>query len=295
VGFFGAAMFHLFTHAFFKALLFLGSGAVIHALGGEQDMRRMGGLWRRLPWTFWTFVAGAAAIAGLPLLSGYMSKEAILAGTLAAGHPWLTGWALVAAALTALYMTRLVCLTFFGLFRGSAEARDHVHEPPWVMRVPLILLAVGALGAGYVGVPRLVGPTLATPVASEAHAVWLTPLAIVLALAAIVATAYLYLEFVEVVPKLRARFGIVVRVLEAKWGFDLAYDWLVRRVVVGGSTALLWRRVDAGLIDAAVNGSAHLVDVLAERTRALQTGLVRQYALVLFGGTVVLLAYLVWR
>jgi NADH-quinone oxidoreductase subunit L len=229
------------------------------------------------------------------LLSGYMSKEAILAGTLAAGHPWLTGLALVAAVLTALYMTRLVSLTFFGSFRGPAEARDHVHEAPWVMRVPLILLAAGALGAGYVGIPRLVGPTLATPPAGEGHAVWLTPLAIVLALAAIVAAAYLYLEFVEVVTKLRARLAIVARVLEAKWGFDLAYDWLTRRVVVGGSTALLWRRIDVGLIDAAVNGSARLVDSLAQRTRKLQTGLVRQYALVLFGGTAVLLAYLVWR
>jgi NADH-quinone oxidoreductase subunit L len=116
-----------------------------------------------------------------------------------------------------------------------------------------------------------------------------------LALAAIIAAAYLYLEFVDVVARLRARLAVVARVLEAKWGFDLAFDWLAQRVVVGGSTALLWRRVDAGLIDAAVNGSARLAGTLAQRTRALQTGLVRQYALVLFGGTVVLLAYLVWR
>ena len=307
-GCFGAAIFHLFTHAFFKALLFLGAGAVIHALGGEQDMRRMGGLWRRLPWTFWTFVAGAAAIAGVPLLSGYMSKEAILAGTLAAGHPWLTGLALVAAALTAVYMTRLVCLTFFGSFRGSMagvihesplrenEACAHIHEAPWVMRVPLILLALGALGAGYIGVPRLIAPVLASgPLAEGAHAVWLAPLAIALAVGAIVATAYLYLEFIEVVAQLRARFALVARVLEAKWGFDLAFDWVARRVVVDGSTALLWRRVDTGLIDAAVNGTARLVDALAARTRGLETGLVRQYALVLFGGTVLLLVYLVWR
>jgi NADH-quinone oxidoreductase subunit L len=296
VGCFGAAIFHLFTHAFFKALLFLGAGAVIHALGGEQDMRRMGGLRRGLPWTFWTFVAGAAAIAGVPLLSGYMSKEAILTGTLAAGHPWLTALALVAAALTAVYMTRLVSLTFFGESRGTDETRAHIHDAPWVMRVPLVLLALGALGAGYVGVPGLIAPALASGLPEKAaHAMWLTPLAIALALAAIVATAYLYLEFAEVVARLRARLAIVARVLEAKWGFDLAFDWVARRLVVDGSTALLWRRVDTGLIDAAVNGTAHLVDALAARTRGLQTGLVRQYALVLFGGTVLLLTYLVWR
>jgi NADH-quinone oxidoreductase subunit L len=125
--------------------------------------------------------------------------------------------------------------------------------------------------------------------------VWLAPLAIALAVGAIVATAYLYLEFIEVVAQLRTRFALVARVLEAKWGFDLAFDWVARRVVVDGSTALLWRRVDAGLIDAAVNGTARLVDALATRTRGLETGLVRQYALVLFGGTVLLLVYLVWR
>jgi NADH-quinone oxidoreductase subunit L len=313
VGVFGAAVFHLFTHAFFKALLFLGAGSVIHALSGEQDMRRMGGLGRRLPWTFWTFLAGAAAIAGVPFLSGWVSKEEILAGTFAAGRPVLLVLALAAAGLTAFYMARLVLLTFFGSFRGTEAQRQHLHESPWVMRVPLVLLAVGALGAGYVGVPwrellavargagpagipRLLAPVLAEDArrAGQHTAGWLPYVATLLAAGAVVLAIYLYRVFADVPARLARRLAPLARALEAKWGFDIAYGWLVRRVVIGGSEAFLWRRLDAGWIDGAVNGTARLVESLAQRTRALQTGLVRAYTLTLFGGAVALLTYLVW-
>jgi NADH-quinone oxidoreductase subunit L len=296
VGVFGAAVFHLFTHAFFKALLFLGAGSVIHALAGEQDMRRMGGLRKAVPWTFWTFLVGAAAIAGIPFLSGYVSKEEILAGTLASGKPIHLAFALAAAALTAFYMTRLVVLTFFGPFKGADEQRQHAHESPWVMLVPLLLLAVGALAAGRVGVPALLAPVLAEGPrpSGPTSAGWLTLVAVALAGAAIVLGVYLYGVFADVPARLARRLAWVRRVLEAKWGFDDAFNWIARRVVVGGGTTILWRLVDASWIDGAVNGTARFVQGMGARTSAIQTGLVRAYALTLFGGAVMLLAYLVW-
>src|SRR5512143_3120173 len=149
VGAFGVAIFHLYTHAFFKALLFLGSGSVIHALSGEQDMDRMGGLRTRIPWTFWTFLAGTLAISGIPLFAGFYSKDEILASAFASGHTVLFGVALFTALLTAAYMGRLLFLTFFGSFRGSHEVEHHLHESPWTMLGPLVLLAIGSSASGY--------------------------------------------------------------------------------------------------------------------------------------------------
>ena len=151
-GAFGAGIFHLLTHAFFKALLFLGAGAVIHALAGEQDLRRMGGLRRALLVTYWTFLVGALAIAGVPGLAGFFSKDEILYRTFAAGYPWLWAAGLMAALLTAVYMFRLVFLAFHGT--ASPDAPSHPHEAPAAMAIPLILLAAGSIAAGYVGTCR---------------------------------------------------------------------------------------------------------------------------------------------
>src|SRR5260370_12385866 len=160
VGAFGAGIFHLLTHAFFKALLFLGSGSVIHAMGGEQDMLKMGGLKKHLPVTYRTFVVGSLALAGIPVFAGFFSKDEILAATAASGMPlhwlfWGVGW--ITAGLTAFYMFRAVYLTFGGNFRGTHEQEHHLHESPPVMTVPLIILAVGALISGWAGVPLLRG------------------------------------------------------------------------------------------------------------------------------------------
>ena len=154
VGAYSAAIFHLGTHAFFKALLFLGSGSVIHAMGGEQDMRAMGGLRKAMPATFLTFVIGTLAIAGVPPLAGFFSKDLILASTFENGYTvlWVVG--LITAGLTALYMSRAVWMTFFGEFRGSAEQAEHLHESPPVMVWPLRVLAVGAVLAGFLGMPK---------------------------------------------------------------------------------------------------------------------------------------------
>jgi NADH-quinone oxidoreductase subunit L len=156
-GAYAAAVFHLMTHAFFKACLFLGSGSVIHAMGGEQDMRKMGGLKEKMPYTFWTFFISTLAIAGIPPLSGFFSKDEILWKTFSGGHPglWLLGFA--GAGLTAFYMFRQVFMTFFGESRADHHTQHHLHESPPVMTYPLIILAVGAVLAGFLGVPAALG------------------------------------------------------------------------------------------------------------------------------------------
>ena len=308
VGAFGVAVFHLFTHAFFKALLFLGAGSVIHALSGEQDMRRMGGLWRKVPWTYGTFLVGTLAIAGIPPLSGFVSKDAILAAAWQGGHRVLFALGLLTAALTAFYMGRLFFLTFHGAWRGEAapEAPGHgpagsghgpgaVHESPWSMLLPLVLLAVGSAVAGLVAVPQRVGPVFRGVGMAPHHSAWLPLVATATAVLGLAAAWSLYLLHPDLPGRLRSRFLAAWRVLDARYGFDLAYGWLTRRAVIGGSEALLWRRVDASLIDGAVDGTGAAVAAAAERTRSAQTGLVRAYALLVLGGAVVLLACLLWK
>ncbi|MEZ5065400.1 MAG: NADH-quinone oxidoreductase subunit L [bacterium] len=157
VGAFTAGIFHLMTHAFFKALLFLGSGSVIHAMSNEQDMRKMGGLAKKLPITFWTFLAGTFAIAGLFPLAGFFSKDEILWKAFHDGSTWLWAVGAIAAALTAFYMMRLVVLTFAGQNRASEEVRHHIHESPATMTFPLIVLAVLSIVGGWIGWPHFLG------------------------------------------------------------------------------------------------------------------------------------------
>ena len=194
VGAFSAGIFHLYTHAFFKALLFLGSGAVIHALHGEQDLRHMGGLKKDLPITYWTFLIGAIAISGVPGLSGFFSKDEILGQTYATGHTTLWVIGVLTALLTATYMFRLVFLAFHGKRRqahaaadahGHAEHDDaHLHDAPPAMALALVVLAIGSVGAGYVGVPEALG-------GSNAIQRYLAP------------------SFEAHVPKTEVRFGVV--------------------------------------------------------------------------------------
>ena len=294
VGAFGVAIFHLFTHAFFKALLFLGSGSVIHALGGEQDMRRMGGLWRRIPWTFWTFVIGTLAIAGIPPLAGFFSKDAILAGALEEGHRVLFAVGMATAALTAFYMARLLFLTFFGPFRGGREAEHHVHESPSVMLGPLVLLAVGSAAAGFVRVPEMLAPVFRLPPAESHHPAWLPMVATLVAVLGIAGAYWLYLMFPGAPARIGAALRPVARVLEEKYGFDRLYDAFARRVVMEGSRKVLWEAVDSSVIDGAVNGAGRLTARFAQAARPVQTGLVRGYALLILGGAVSLLGYLMW-
>jgi NADH-quinone oxidoreductase subunit L len=295
VGAFGVAVFHLFTHAFFKALLFLGSGSVIHAMSGEQDMRKMGGLRRKIPWTFWTFAIGTLAIAGIPPLSGFYSKDEILLGTLNAGQPVLFAIGLFTALLTAFYMSRLVFLTFFGGFRGSHDAEHHLHESPWTMLAPLVLLAIGSAVVGIFQVPYLVQPVFRLPFEQEHHLPWLPWLATTNAVLGIALAYLLYVRSPGLPARIGESFASFRRVLEGKYYWDDLYNAFVRGPVVKGSDRLLWRWFDAGLIDGAVNGSAALATDFAARVRLVQSGYVRAYTLAILGGAVAVFGYLLWR
>ena len=286
VGAYSAAIFHVFTHAFFKALLFLGSGSVIHAMAGEQDMRRMGGLGKYLPVTYRTFLVGTVAIAGIPPLAGFFSKDEILAQTFAAGGGyrllWLVG--LLTAGLTACYMFRAVYLTFHGEFRGTAEERNHLHESPPVMTMPLVVLAVGAAVAGLVGIPpaitfhaadwnvfhHFLEPVIAHVAGHEPRGhlglglEWaLIVVSVGVAVGGIVLARRTWGGQVGLAQgeAWAARFPTAHRVLRNKYYVDEVYD----ATVVAGTWKLahLLSRFDAGVIDGLVNFSRHFTVVAA--------------------------------
>jgi NADH-quinone oxidoreductase subunit L len=385
VGTFSAGIFHLYTHAFFKALMFLGSGAVIHALHGEQDMRYMGGLRKDLPVTYWTFLVGALAIAGVPGLSGFFSKDEILFYTFYRGHTVLWVLGALTALLTATYMFRLVYMTFFGERRhapaaahaghghGHGDAHGHgahLHDAPPAMAVVLVVLAIGAVLAGYVGVPHALGggnrietflepsfhpaefaATSAGPAADhgqpglldapagvqeahggatpanaghaatsmghgavpaahgdeashgEAHdeagktAVELSLMAVsvVLALAGIGIATFFFKSQPERADRVAASLPGLHRWLFNKYYVDEAYDAAIVQPIRVTSERVLWRTVDAGVIDGAVNGAGAIVRGGASVLRLFQTGSVRAYAASVFVGVLFVLAYYLVR
>ncbi|OFV98745.1 MAG: NADH dehydrogenase [Acidobacteria bacterium RIFCSPLOWO2_02_FULL_61_28] len=282
VGAFGAGIFHLSTHAYFKALLFLGSGSVIHALSGEQDMRKMGGLRNKIPITYATFFVAALAIIGTPGLSGFFSKDEILwkAFTTSVGNGWiLWGVGFLTAGLTAFYIWRLMFLTFFGKSRVSHEAEHHLHESPPVMTIPLMVLAVLSLVGGWIGWPQALGGSnrfehwlepvfepaariLASEAAQEAaHSASQEYLFMFFSVAIAglgVSLAYrFFLKRPEAADRVAASFSGVHRLLQNKYYVDEIYGALfVNGLAKGGGTAL--GRFDSSVIDGGVNGSAWL-------------------------------------
>jgi NADH-quinone oxidoreductase subunit L len=310
VGASAAGIFHLYTHAFFKALLFLGSGAVIHALAGEQDLRKMGGLRRELPITYWTFLIGAIAISGVPFFAGFYSKDEILAKTFESGHTvlWLVG--LFTAMLTACYMFRVVYLAFFGdrphetSHQPSAVSHGgHLHDAPPAMAIALIVLAIGSVVAGYVsfggGFERFLEPSFhgaeAAEAGSHANEIMLMGVSIVAAFAGIGIATYLFLLNRRAADTIAASFGGVHRVLTNKYYVDELYDAAIVQPIRIASEDGLWKGVDATFIDGAVNGVGDTVGGLSELLRRMQTGSVRAYAASLFVGVVVILGYYLWR
>ena len=314
VGAYSAALFHVLTHAFFKALLFLGSGSVIHAMGGEQDMQKMGGLKRHLPITYRTFLVGSLALAGIPVFAGFFSKDEILAAAAASGMPlhwlfWGVGW--ITAGLTAFYMFRAVYLTFDGKFRGTHEQEHHLHESPPVMTVPLVILAIGAMVAGWIELPLLRGadwfhqflaPLLAgvqgaTPAERElgfGTELLLILLSVGLAVAGILLARSLYggdggaergLAFEQ-------RFPTLHRLLANKWYVDELYDAVVVRPLHGLSW-VFYRVVDALVIDGSVRAGAAVTRAGGDLGSLTTTGNVRNYALYFFVGVIVLFWWLV--
>ncbi len=361
VGAFAAGIFHLYTHAFFKALLFLGAGAVIHALAGEQDLRRMGGLRGEMPVTYWTFLAGALSIAGIPALAGFFSKDEILFRAFAGGHTWLWLAGTVTSFLTAVYMFRLVFLAFHGERRPGGTAAEpepghagqeepahaapvqagassgshlgaHLHDAPAVMAIPLVVLAAGAVLAGYVGVPPALGggnriehflePSFSIGTAQapgEAHAAGmpgdlpaaaaeasgqaagvglertLMAVASLIAVGGVLLAAHFFLWRKERAPALAARYQRVYNLLRNNYYFDAVYDRVVVRPVVALSTIGLWKGIDVGLVDGMVNMTGSIVGAGSSAMRRLQTGSIRSYAAAILAGTLLVLGFYLWR
>lgn len=312
VGAFTAGIFHLMTHAFFKALLFLGAGSVIHGMSDEQDMRSMGGLKKHMPITFMTMFIATLAISGIPGLSGFFSKDEILWKSFSshAGHPifWVLG--VVTAALTAFYMFRLIYLTFYGKERMDDKTRKHIHESPRTMTVPLMVLAVLSIIGGWIGMPHVLGATnyfehwlepvmagsrmtshaLASGGADTGMELGLMAISVVLVLISIYVAYLLYNKRPALATSIREKLSGPHKVLLNKYFVDEAYGAMIVRPLIYFSL-FLWKVIDVVVIDGFINGMAGAYDDLSAYLRTGQTGRVRTYATVFVAGVVVLTAY----
>jgi NADH-quinone oxidoreductase subunit L len=313
---YSAGIFHLVTHAFFKALLFLGAGSVIHALHGEQDLRRMGGLKPIMPVTYWTMLAATLAIAGIPPLAGFFSKDEILWRAWDAGHPVLWAIGFVTAGLTALYMFRLFFLTFHGPFRGTAEQRQHAHESPASMTLPLAVLGVLSVIGGWIGIPPAIGQLLGgvpngierwlAPVFEGAHGeaahgagshavppaeYALMASSVAVATLGILAAKHLWLARPELPQRIAARLQAPYTILRNKYWVDELYDAAVVRPY-NALSRFAWRVVDEGLIDGLlVNGTATVIQWQSRAMSRWESGHIPTYVTVFFGGAVAILVY----
>ena len=302
VGAYAAGIFHLVTHAFFKALLFLGAGSVIHALSGEQDVRRMGGLAPRMVPTAVTFLVGAAGLSGIWPLAGFFSKDEILASAYHAGHRWLWALLLLGVFLTALYAFRLVFLTFFGGPRMSREVAHHVHESPPVMTVPLGILAILTLVAGLaLGIPSARGTPFARFLApvfpldeGAGHAGLSLVLSVVVAVAGVLVAWIIYGGRAVKAETLGRPQNLVHRLLLNKYYVDEIYDACVVRPIRRLSDFSAWI-LDGKCIDGAVNGVGRAFVGWAEGMRRVHTGYVVNYALTMLLGAVAALGFFLTR
>jgi NADH-quinone oxidoreductase subunit L len=323
VGAYTAAIFHLVTHAFFKACLFLGSGSVIHGIHGEQDMRKMGGLKSHMPVTYWTFVVSTLAIAGIFPLSGFFSKDEILYHSLMDGNIIFWGMGVSAAMLTAFYMFRLVFMTFHG--ESRVDPSVHPHESPKVMTMPLVILAGLATIGGLLGIPLFHGwhilhnwlepvlhfdlahalhqsehmlheagrhaPSWAHLLTPKEHNIWIEVLLMIFSLGVAITGIFgAYMFYIK-------RPDLPDKVIEGQWGYDLVqnkyyidelYDESIVQPTVEGSK-LLWKECDAKAIDGAVNGTANVIGWFSRQAQVFQSGFVRNYALFIVVGFISLL------
>ena len=312
VGAYSVGIFHLFTHAFFKALLFLGAGSVIHAVSNEQDMRRVGGLWNKIPFTYAMMIIGTIALTGFPYTAGYFSKDAVIEAAFAGGDGiaryafWMT---VIAAALTSFYSWRLIFLTFHGKSRMSADVESHVHESPYVMTIPLALLAVGALLAGIVfehsfvyedGFHHFFREAIfmaeTNDILHALHEVpqWVIRSPLVMMILGFLLAYWMYIRSPHMPAQLAERHDILYRFLLNKWYFDELYDmifvrpaqWLGRLFWKGGDGKIIDRMGPDGI-------AARVVDV-TNRVVKLQTGFVYHYAFAMLIGVAALITYFVF-
>jgi NADH-quinone oxidoreductase subunit L len=330
VGAYAAGIFHLMTHAFFKGLLFLGAGSVMHAMSGELDMRKMGGLWKKIPITYGTFLVGCLAIAGVPGLSGFFSKDEIMWKLYANNNGNLLLWGIGAltAGMTAFYMFRMFFRTFHGECKASEEVKHHIHESPKVMTIPLMILAVLSIVGGYVGVPQLLGGSnrieqWLEPVfghhaaaAPAAHAVsvnfvsqawasgseagaheggaeWmLMKAAVIIAILGIFVAYYLYVRRPAIPEGFVKTFPRIFATVNNKYYVDELYGFVfVRGLFAVGRFCK--RVVDEIIIDGAINGVAYLLHGVGRIVRLLQTGYVQGYAFAMIIGAIMVLGYFI--
>jgi NADH-quinone oxidoreductase subunit L len=312
IGAYGAGIFHLFTHAFFKALLFLGAGSVIHAMHHEQDMRAMGGLRSKIPWTFAAMLIGTFALTGVGIphltgFAGFYSKDAIIEASYAAGTPSnYAFWALViAAAMTSFYSWRLVFMTFYGKTRADHHTYDHAHESPPVMMIPLAVLSIGAVFAGVVFAAYFIGHDEKTfwgaalftgehnHILHEMHDVpeWVSYSSFVAMLLGF-GVAWVYYIGAPWLPEATARaFRPLYLFLLNKWYFDELYNFIfVKPAFALGR--LLWKGGDGAIIDGAIDGTAEGVVRVTDRVVKLQTGYMYHYAFAMLIGVAAILTWL---
>jgi NADH-quinone oxidoreductase subunit L len=325
VGAFSAGIFHLMTHAFFKGLLFLGAGSVMHAMSGELDMRKMGGLRKKIPITFWTFLIACITIAGIFPLSGFFSKDEILGKAFESQGAlfWIIG--AITAGLTAFYMFRLLFRTFFGECRASEDVKHHIHESPKVMTIPLVILAVLSVIGGWVGIPKVLGgenrfeqwmePVFGHPKEASVPAInFVTKAyaagaggaqaqsgsmegtlmigAIIVALLGIFIAYYLYIKRTELPERFVKRFPRLFRTVNNKYYVDELYYAVFVRGLLG--LGWFWKRVvDEIIIDGIVNGIAYVLKGLGSLIRLVQAGYVQGYAFGMIAGAIAVLGYLI--
>ncbi|MFM9909727.1 MAG: NADH-quinone oxidoreductase subunit L [Chitinophagaceae bacterium] len=287
VGAYSAAVFHVMTHAFFKALLFLGSGSVIHAMGGEQDITKMGGLSKKLKITYFTFLIGTLAIAGFPFFSGFFSKDAILLAAFE-HNKIIYGIALIGAMLTGFYMFRLLLLTFHGSFRGTEEQKNHLHESPAAMTIPLILLAILSLAGGFIELPavlreggnklsQFLGPVI--PIISG-HEVPHSTEWLLMALATGLVTVAVLIAFYKYRKYTPTSSTALGKVLENKWYVDEFYDFIIVKPLRWlGKKGLSF--MENEVIDWIVNGVGKIVQLGSRQLRLVQSGQVGSYVLLM--------------
>lgn len=311
VGAFSAGIFHVMTHAFFKALLFLGAGSVIHGMHDQQDIRHYGGLKRYMPKTYITFLIAALAISGFPGLSGFFSKDEILWFAYSQGSVLFWVIAVLTAMMTAFYMFRLFSLTFLGKERFGHD--HHPHESPAVMTIPLMVLAFLSVVGGYIGIPEV----FSGEHGNKFHT-WLSPLfrsaerklehygdhthmeeillmtaSTILALLAIYAAYYIYTRRSEIADRISGKFSVIYRTLLNKYYVDEVYEAAVVQPIQKGSETVLWKFTDNKIIDGVVNGTALIIQKSADLIRHFQTGVAQFYALIMMLGIAVALFWII--
>jgi NADH-quinone oxidoreductase subunit L len=308
VGAYAAGIFHLYTHAFFKALLFLAAGSVIHAVH-HNDIQRMGGLKKYMPITFIVMFIAALSAGGVPGLAGFFSKDEIIWSAFASGSP--VGkfvWIIVTAVafFTPFYSFRMIFLTFYGKFRGTHHEEHHLHESPSVMTIPLMILAAGAVGVGWVGIPSVLGggahfaeflkPVLGHPEFHGTHAqeFAIMGLSTSIAVTGLVIAAIFYLVKTGIPVRLARNFSVIYRILFNKYYVDELYHYALIKPTLWVANSFIGAVTDARIIEGIVNGVPKAIGMFAEALRKVQTGLAQHYAIIMAAGVMFIIMLMLW-